>query len=504
MSSTARLGRNIVAGLIGQACGMATALLTAPIVIHGLGVSAYGLWNVATALGTWVGFVNMLFSTAVIRFVGEALGRGDTKAALEAHRAIRWMATAVSLSAAACLAGLAPWLAHHVLHVDVGQEGVATIVLEAQAVFTACQILAAVNSGVAVAHQRLDLYNLIRSLGAALQSGGAAVVVALGHGLIAVVWWVAAMQALEWWAFAWCARRLQPTRKTGRTRLDLVGWFRQVLGYGGPLLSGYAASQLFLPTSRILIGTLRPVAEVAYFTIPASLAGNVRLISTHIAHAVLPATSEAVGQRDQSALRQLYLSGLRWSWLTMVPLAGLAIVLGRQFIAAWIGVEISLRVGPLIPWLVLGMSILFLGGIPEVLAQGIGRPGPWAVMSLGAGVVNVVLGWWWISQDGTLGATKALFAAGLILTLSLFVWARRMLRLGWMDYLRALDVRVLAVTAAVAAVLSKLVPASGASILTVVAWGLAGGMVILLAAPWWLHPDERAWYRRQWANLRAR
>lgn len=498
-----RLGRNVAWGVLAQLCGMAAALATTPVILRGLGAADYGLWNVAGAVGQWLGFVNMIFSTAAIHYVGRALGAGDRSSCLEAHRALTRWSIVFAAGAAAVLAAASPWLARSSLNVEPERISLASAALTATAALIAFQILGSVGSGVLGAHQRLDAVQIIRILMTVLQSSAAALLVLAGGGLAAVAWCAAAVQALEWGAYSWWAARLQGPA-AGPAAVPMGPWLRRLADYGGHLLAGFASAQLQLPMSRFLLGFFRPTQEVAYFAVPVILAGNVRVFSTQVAGAVLPALSEAAGRGDEEELRTIYLRGLRWSWLAMVPLAGLVVALGGEFIGAWIGPDFGREAAPLVPLLTMGLCVQFLGGVPSMLAQGLGRLGPWAWAGVAMGVGNSALALLWIPRWGALGAAWALAVSGFLPTIGMIVWSGRTLNIPWRRSVEALDWRVLLCSAAVAWALASWRPMPAARLWEVAGWGALGAAALLASSPWYLRPEERAWLRGLAARLRFR
>lgn len=274
--------------------------------------------------------------------------------------------------------------------------------------------------------------------------------------------------------------------------------------YGGPLLTAYATMQLFLPMSRLLLGSLRSMAEVAYFAVPATLGGYVRALPTHLADASLPVASATAGEDRLARLRALYLHGLRWSWLALVPLTGLAMALGGPFIAAWIGHGFGAHVLPVVPTLILGNSLFSLGlSMPVMMAQGMGKPTPWAVIGLGAGIIHVLCGWWLIPRYGAVGAAQALLLAGSLSTLALLTWAGRALGITWRDYCRALDLRAVIATTMVAGsawlCTRRMTPMLGPVLM---AGGLGLGL-LLISMRWWLPREDWGWVRERWRSLCA-
>jgi O-antigen/teichoic acid export membrane protein len=488
-----RIGRNVLAGSLSQVCMLVLALLTTPILVQGLGEAHYGLWQVALALGTWVGFVNMILSTSLIRFMGDAMGRAQWDEVGTAYHALQvWALGVAGLGALALLLGIPLFLRG--LNLAPGEWLAARWVFAAQAGFTAFQILAAVEHGVLAAHQRLDLSYAVRTAGVLLQSGGAAAWVYAGHGVVAVAGWITAMQVLEWALAAVCAGRLQ--RHYPRVALTpalCLHWGQALLRFGGPLLLGYLAAQFYLPMSRILIARYRPLEEVAYFAVPLALAINVKTLATQISAALLPAISQTAGKQDHAALGELYLRGLRWAWLTIVPLIGLVGALGGPFVRVWINADFGRTITPLIVPLAIGVNVFYLSTVPQMVAQGMGRPLPWAWMIFGFGCVHVLLGWLWIPQRGALGAAEALLVSSAALVLALMAWVGSVLRIAWYRQLRVFDGRVVIGTLIIGAALTQAVGDRLLPLGTVVGYGLLGLVLFGLTARWWLPAQEHAW-----------
>lgn len=491
-----RLSLNIFSGVASQIVGVLIGLVATPIIINGLGDSLYGLWSVSKAVVAWIAFINMMFSTATVRFLGEALGQAKPDEARLIQRGYNSWAWLSAFVAAIILLLLAPLLSQSI-KIEPGYQSLAQRIFYVQAVFVFFEIVAAIPRGVVGAYQRLDVFYFIRTISLALQSIGSAFWVASGEGIWFMVSWIALIQATEFGAFTVYAGRLQNQSifkgfdiQAARSRGQSL--FR----YGSRLVSGYAASQLMLPTSYLLISFFRPLEELAYFTVLANLVRNVRTVATQVAGAILPAASERAGKGDQAGLQDLFLKGIRWSWLAMVPLAVGAVGYGDVFIGAWINAEFGLQVKPLVVPLVLGLCLFFLAGIPMVIAQGIGKAGAWAKASLAAGVVNLVLGMVWIPMMGTVGAAWSLLLASVILLTIQSVWARGELGLRYGHLLKSVDLRVLLVSTLAVGLVRMALPEDPV-IWEVLLFAGISGLLIITASPIWLPEEERQWVMKR-------
>jgi O-antigen/teichoic acid export membrane protein len=494
------MARNVAWGIASQVLSLLLAFFATPVLVRGLGVADYGLWSVSLAIGTWAGFINMVFSTSAIRFIGQAIGGNDASGIRQAYAAIRRWALICGAGTSMALATASPWLAGHVLTVPREQVLTGQALLSLLAFFAFFQIQAAVGHGTISAFQRLDVSYAIRTAGAWLQTGGAAFMVWRHAGILGAAAWMASMQALEALVVhAYAYWRLQEPESPSQAKgLSWIAWGGKFLRYGLPLLGGYLAAQLFLPMSRILIGSVRSLSEVAYFAVPLTIAINVKALSTYVASAVFPAVSQAAGRNDHEGLRRLYLRGLRWSWLAVVPPAGLAMALGQAFITVWISPEFGQAAGPVILPLVLAVNAYYFSAIPEVVAQGIGRPLPWAVLIAVVGLLHVFFGRIWIAQQGAVGAAHALLAAGALLSVGLAAWIGRVLGIKPSSYLQVLDVRLVAATAVVAAAAHWIVAEQTLPVAAILALGMLGLLVIGASGFWWMIPEEREWVSRHW------
>jgi O-antigen/teichoic acid export membrane protein len=308
-------------------------------------------------------------------------------------------------------------------------------------------------------------------------------------------------QIIEWALYTYWARRLLPAvRGSGKLSLD---WHGSLGGFGGLLLVGFAIGQMFTPASRMLIGSLSTLRQVAYFSIIITLAGNMRLIALQIEQALLPAVSEKSGSGDMEGVRSAYLRALRWTWLLLVPVAGLVMFLGDDFVTAWINVEFGNGVRPLLWPLVSGLAILYLNNIPSGVMQGMGRPRAWAVAMIATGLLNVTLGLILIPSLGAEGAAYAILLSGTCLTCALLVRVSGYVGAGFRDCARALDPRVVIATVIICYLVDHL-PKFNHGLWTVTYLGAVGCVSIMAASPIWLTRQELADAKRYLRVWRAK
>ena len=502
MLDWSRFRKNIFAGVLAQFAGIVLSLVTAPLIIHGLGVDRYGLWNVAAALGGSIGFVNMILSTTGIRFIAHAIGDRDAQGASEAYQALTAWARLIGGTGALFLIALTPWLAGHAMNVDAAHRELAGQVLLSQAVLIFFQVQSAVPAGAIGAYQRVDIFMAVRTTSQALQTIGSAVWAHTQAGLLGVVWWNCFIQAAEWMTLSWASRRLLPAR-TPFSLVQMFGWGRRIMRYGGTLLLDNVAAQMMLPLSRVATGLLHSVTAVAYLTVPSTLVGHTRVLAMHVINAAMPAASERSGAGDAEGLRQLYFHSLRLAWMVLVPIGAMVIAFGGTFISLWIGQDFGRMSTPLVAPLMLAIGLYTLGGVGEGMAQATGRLLPCALIAVFSGLANAGLLLWWVrGGGGALEAVHALSAASALFALGIFTWAAHDLHATFRDYVRALDMRLLLLTAGVAWIFSRFSPsATRSDVLVLVGWAGLGFGIIFALCRLWLLEEEWQWIQRRWGQF---
>src|SRR2546428_7301288 len=74
--NVSRVARNIGSGYAGAAVNGVVLLLLTPLVVRYLGPSRYGIWALATAIGSYLGFLNAGSGAAGVRAVARLAGNG--------------------------------------------------------------------------------------------------------------------------------------------------------------------------------------------------------------------------------------------------------------------------------------------------------------------------------------------------------------------------------------------------------------------------------------------
>lgn len=413
----ARLGRNAGLNVLGQILPAAAGLLTVPYIIHGLGLARFGVLTLAWVVLAYLGLFDFGLGRATIRFVAEALGRGD-EAALPG---ILWTSLLVQIAlgcAGTALVALAtPALVEHVVKVPAELVPETRRVFYLLALSIPVLLCSASLKGVLEASSRFDLSNLVRAgsgtglfivpaLGVALRLDLSGIMILLLAFLVATT---VAYLALCQYVHPSLLRNLRVERNRLRALFTFGGWVT-VSALTVPLL---------LYSDRFLLSVMSGIAVLAYYTVPFDVVSRLQVLPGSLGAAIFPAFS-STPVADRARLSELYTRGLRYLVLVICP-AALALILGAHlFLTLWLGAAFAAHGTLVLQLIALGVVLNALSQIPAQLLDGVGRPDLRAKLLLGYLPVYLAGAWALISGWGVEGAAVAWLARGC-LELALFM-----------------------------------------------------------------------------------
>jgi O-antigen/teichoic acid export membrane protein len=225
------------------------------------------------------------------------------------------------------------------------------------------------------------------------------------------------------------ARRLIPGLRL-RPRLRRPD-LRQLLSFSASVIvasvSGLAVHRL----DRVLVAYFLPIAAVAYYVIPYSLAERTSMGVGNITSVIFPSASELSAMQALCKVRELYLRATKMVVLVGLPVTVVLVAVPGQILRHWVGADFALRGALTLRLLAAGFFLNILAHVPFVVAQGIGRPWISAKYSLLNGAANLGFFLVLIPRYGIVGAGAGFFASEL-LVMPVFIWeVSRLLQASW-------------------------------------------------------------------------
>lgn len=200
------------------------------------------------------------------------------------------------------------------------------------------------------------------------------------------------------------------------------GIFKMSLG----LAFSAAAWTMVTQVDKLILSTLLPLGDYAYFMLAVTVASGVMIVSTPISYALVPRLTSLAAAGDEAGLFLLYRKATQIMGMIAVPAAVVLAFFSEQVLWAWTGdIEIAQKAGPILSLYALGNGVLALAAFPYYLQF---AKGDLKLHLIGCGLYVVlfvpVLVWATVNY-GAIGAGYAWLSINIV---SFVLWAPKVHR----------------------------------------------------------------------------
>jgi O-antigen/teichoic acid export membrane protein len=413
------------------------SLISTPVLLHHLGVQAYGVYVLALTFGGLLALFDLGLTPAVVSFLSHAHHQGDEQASQRILSTAFTVFLLIGILGGLGLLALVPWLVTGLLHVPEGLRDQATFALSLSTVGFAINMWLGAFCAVPFALERYDLV-AGRTIGLGLVTITAVILWALhGGGIrgLMVINVGGAVASLV--LFAAISRALLP-RIHFRPGFDFPT-FVALARFGGVKFAGAIGGILTFRFDQFAIGALIGLGAVGLYAVPANLAWRVQGLLTELASPLFPRASKL--RHDVQATRALFLSAGRAMALVAAPVLVTLFVYADLVLLYWIGgaqgrlvadqATLTLR------WLLVAFFIQALAAVPSIFCEAQGRPEINNGFAVASALVHVPLVLLLVPRLGITGAAVALFVNGSVQTAGfILVASRRVAHVGPIELLR--------------------------------------------------------------------
>jgi O-antigen/teichoic acid export membrane protein len=324
-----QVARNSASVLLRAAAGAGFVLLITPYVLHKLGNRDFGLWSLIYAVVPSAALFDFGISGALTRFVGTMDPSRDSAR-------IRVLFTSALTVVILIIALTVPGFVALVAWSGWGGPNRSEIISLTPFIsfLYAAALLANLVNYALMGIQRLDLSCVVAATYTAVSGIGVVIVLAHGTGLKGLMVFMAcaltAMGVVSWVLFS--------RRVPGRFSPGLDGRaMRQLIGFGVPLQIYALAGVFYIFLSKTLVAYVLSLSMVAQYEIGLRLTTLLRQGLSSLASPLLPASARLHEQNDVTALRQTYVSTIKYiSLLSLPAFAGLAFF-SDTIVRLWVG-----------------------------------------------------------------------------------------------------------------------------------------------------------------------
>jgi O-antigen/teichoic acid export membrane protein len=395
------LARNTVTGWLAHSVNVASTLYLTPYIIHGLGVSGYGLWILITQLTGYSGVLDLGVRFTLTKQIAQANIDGDRQ------RVSQLISTALAITACAAVLVLAlavvcsfffgRWFGLSALDVDRGVRALLVASLTTAIGFPAGVFMAAL-----AGHQRYDLLDALGIASQVVRTIGSIVALDHGGGIVSIA--VVNMAAS---VVAYVGSILLLFRRTGRLGLGLTGVSRSVLSlltsFGLYAFASTAGWYLIYATDLTLIGAILSPVDVAHYGLAANILVVVTAAIGAFTRSLVPIAGELTARNDAAATQRVYLIATRTTLLIGLPcLAALALA-GPALLSIWVGSDLSRASGVLLRVLALAYLPIITNSAGQALALAATSRGRFVLFILLEGVTNLGISFLLVQSAGPVG-----------------------------------------------------------------------------------------------------
>lgn len=325
---------NSVSHFAAIAVNTLAALVIMPVVVHGIGITHFGVWAIASTLVGYAGLLDLGLGQTLIKKSSEWLALNEPERLREEVNSIFTLYALLSIPVILIL-GILIALAPQLFAIAAEDTGVFRQALLVVGVVAAVGLPMSIFPGLVGGLQ--DFY-FSNALGAGLNVLKAVltiVLLSLGYGLIALLLLGAAVSFLGWLgSWLWVRRKLSGMRISLRPLS--APRVLETLRFAASMSIWAVAGQSLQALDRLILGIIHSAAGVGIYEIGARL-NTFSRTALNVVFIAVPAASTLQAQGKEDALREAYLRGTKYVFAGYgVIFLGMA-VFGSAFVGLWMG-----------------------------------------------------------------------------------------------------------------------------------------------------------------------
>jgi len=462
-------------------------LVLSPIIIRTLGEERYGVWALVFALIDYYWFFDLGFNTAITNFCARfRAGNEAEKLNVVINTALFYFALiavilgSLAVAAARNVQALFPRVS------PAHSSELSLLILIAGvswAFFTILHVFTSALDG----FQRFDLTSRSGSVAVLARSGGCVALLMSGYGLVEMSLAAVAGQLIGYLMNLLAFQRVFPQLRFSMT-LVRRSMLREMASYGLHSFLATTATVLLNQGPPLLIGRLRGMAEVGFFTLPTRLLQNAVDAVSRVGLVTRSDTAERDALGKKASIFQLGVYSNRYCLALFAPLGLFLMVYGRELIKVWITPAYGANSGPLLAILAPATGLVVAGQFnSSAILFGLGTHRRYAQALMAEAVLTLTGMLWVLPQYGIVGAAWVVGVSMLFVRGLYAPWlVCRSLNAGFLQYMGGIYLRPLLAAIPIGLVLE----AVKTNALAGTNWGeliLAGSLTVVLF--WGL-----AWY----------
>lgn len=348
------------------------ALATVPLAIKGLGEERYGLLSIVWVILTYLSLLDFGVSKASSKFLAEFHGKDDHDQTTKIIHAANLFAIFSGLIVGGVMILMTPLIVGSLSLSEPSQIQEST---RSFYIISASLPLLFLGTGLRGAMEASRRFHSV-NLGLVLTNSISYAIPAISFfkpvSLTSIILGVVAVRALSVFYYAILVKKNYQIHSLFGVHVSEE--IKKLLKYGSWITLTSLISPLLVYMDRILIGTLLPLANVAYYAIPYDLVNRIRIFPQALLKTLFPEFSQLHTEKRKVETRVLIEASLRIIVL-IVGIVGLLISFyARDILTLWLGQDMALQSATVMMIFGIGFSLNAVAFIPFNYLQSIGRP----------------------------------------------------------------------------------------------------------------------------------
>jgi O-antigen/teichoic acid export membrane protein len=348
-------------------------LLVAPIVLHKLGASEYGVWMIATSVISAGGIIASGFCDANIQRVARLRGTGDTSVMVHTVRSILGISLVLGSALAIITWIAAPYAARHIAVSHVTSLRECLLSLRIASVLILVRALETVSVSTQRAFEQYRGTVQISTGVRLLTLGTAAVLALAGRGTVSILlgtgFFLIAGTCLQFRQL----RRfigivpIKPAFQPQETRnLLRSGVFVWIQALGSVILGHF---------DRILLGVYMGAVAVVPYSLCVQFTQPLLGVAGSGLNFLFPYFSRCASTSSPAAMKRTIWKAFAFNFALVICGAGLLLLFGDRLIRLWAGAAVAKSAAGILPLIILGASLtgISVTGIYAMQAFGLFR-----------------------------------------------------------------------------------------------------------------------------------
>ena len=400
-----QLKRNLLANYLGQGWSAVMGLAFIPLYIQYLGMEAYGLIGLFAVMQAWLTLLDMGMTPTLNREMARyTAGAHSPQSIRDLLRSLEILCFSLAVFIGVGVWAASGYLASDWLKAEKLPTAVVAQALSVMSLVVALRFVEGIYRGSLFGLQRQVWYNGANAILSTLRWGGSVGVLAwVSPTIKAFFLWQALVSLLSIAVLAVRVHRTlpKPPVPPSFSREALAGVWKFASGMMGITFLALLLTQV----DKVLLSRLLPLETFGYYTLAATVAGALYVVTSPITQAIFPRMVELSTQEDQAALISVYHQGAQLVTILTAPAVMLLSFFAGGVVFMWSGnIDLAENTAPILSALVLGTFLNGLMWMPYQcqLAHG------WTSLTLKINVVAVVVLipaiFWVVPHYGAVGA----------------------------------------------------------------------------------------------------